>query len=98
MSALDRLVEIAGDLKADAVQYLSLLTLVIESSPVGRLPMLRDCVNISRADMMRLDDVKYVYIIGANEGGFPAASPEDRLLDSYDRKLLLSRTNCRRRG
>ena len=89
MSALDRLVEIAGDLKADAIQYLSLLTLVIESSPVGRLPMLRDCVNISRADMMRLDDVKYVYIIGANEGGFPAASPEDRLLDSYDRKLLL---------
>lgn len=72
----------------DAVEAYELFTAACEDADIGRIPPVSDGVTVGSADRIRVADVKKVYIIGANEGSFPASSSSQGILTDRDRELL----------
>lgn len=90
INSLDQLVGLMGDIRADLDQLLSLLNLLISSDPSGALPQSADSVTVGSAGNFSAGGKKIVYIIGANDGVFPAAPGEDPLLGPADREKINS--------
>lgn len=88
-SALDTLVEVLGDLPTDTDTFLSQLKVVFSSADIGRIPSYTDRVTVGNADMLRLYEKPYVYLIGVNSGAFPATVSERSYFSERDRRLLL---------
>ncbi len=57
---------------------------------IGRIPQLIDQVTFSSADRICPSGFKYVFILGANQGVFPAIEQNNSLLNNNDRKKLIS--------
>ncbi len=55
---------------------------------VGSIPQQIDAIQIGQADRIRYNEPKAVFILGANEGIFPALPSEDPILSDRDRKIL----------
>lgn len=87
-SALDTIVEVLGDLPTDTDTFLSQLKVVFSSADIGRIPSYTDRVILGNADMIRLYEKPYVYLIGVNAGVFPASVSEKSYFSERDRKLL----------
>lgn len=86
--ALDVLVNILPDIKADSVLFANLFTLVVNQTNVGNLPSVIDEVTVGSADKIRTNHVKHVYLLGVNEGIFPAACTENGLFTDNDKAML----------
>ena len=89
--ALDTLVIVLGDAPADAEAFLSQLKVVFSATDIGRIPSYVDQVVVGSADMLRLYEKKHVYLIGVNEGRFPAAVSDRSYFSDRDRRRL---TEC----
>ena len=50
-----------------------ILKLVFSDTELTSIPSSKDAVTVGAADMLRANDVRYVYILGTCEGEFPAA-------------------------
>ena len=85
---LDTLVDCMPERKVTASLFLGLFTLVNDQSRVGNLPATTDEIVIGSADRIRLGQVKHVYLLGANEGVFPAASHDDGLFSDVEKGYL----------
>ena len=72
-SALDTLVEVLGDIPTDLDSFLSQLKVVFSSADIGRIPSYTDSVTVGNADMLRLYEKPYIYLLGVNAGAFPAS-------------------------
>ena len=90
IESLDSLVTVAGDMKCDCASYLKLLSSSLEMSTIGKIPSGIDEIVISEASSLRASSVKYVYVMGLNEGVFPAPAGEDIILGDRDRRDLLA--------
>ena len=88
MESLDSLVKVAGEMQADSSSYLKLLSAALEMSDIGKIPSGIDEVIIGEAPSLRMSGVKHVYILGLNEGVFPAPIREDIILGDRDRREL----------
>lgn len=87
-NALDTLVEAAGDAHADTDSFKSRLELVLGEIRLGRIPAYADEVTVGSADMLRLDRKKHVYLIGVNEGEFPAVPAETSFFSDREKATL----------
>ena len=90
IESLDSLVRVAGEMRTDSSSYLKLLSAALEMSDIGKIPSGIDEVIIGEAPSLRVSGVKYVYILGLNEGVFPAPIHEDVILGDRDRRDLES--------
>lgn len=88
IDCLDSLVRVAGEMPSDSSSYLKLLSTSLEMSDIGKIPSGIDEVIIGEANSLKLSGVKHVYIIGLNEGVFPAPIREDAILGDRDRRDL----------
>ncbi|MCI8332252.1 MAG: hypothetical protein HFE78_05455 [Clostridiales bacterium] len=88
MHCLDRLVYCAKDTKATPDIYRDLLTIILTEATIGKIPSFVDEVTIGDASLLRLHDVKEVYVIGATEGSFPKAASESSLFSDSERRTL----------
>ena len=88
ISSLDALVEVLGGFKTDAKTFISQLKVVLNSTDVGKIPAYSDVVTVGSADMLRLGNKKRVYLIGVNEGRFPAAVRNRGFFTERDRITL----------
>lgn len=88
ISSLDSLVTVAGDMICDCRSYSQLLSTSLEMSDIGKIPSGIDEVVIGEAHALKISGVKYVYVMGMNEGVFPAPSREDIILGDRDRHSL----------
>ncbi len=86
--ALDVLVDILGDVEANAESFLGQLTVALSGAKVGHIPAFVDVVTIGSADMIRLDDKKHVYLVGVNAGVFPASVGEGSFFTERDKAKL----------
>ena len=86
--ALDTLVSAVGDFAASPSAFLSQLRLVLSKSEIGRIPSYVDEVTVGSADMLRLYGKRHVYLIGVNEGEFPATVKESSFFGDADRQKL----------
>ena len=88
IDCLDSLVRVAGEMPSDSSSYLKLLSASLEMSDIGKIPSGIDEVIIGEANSLKLSGVKHVYVIGLNEGVFPAPIHEDTILGDRDRRDL----------
>lgn len=71
-----------------AKQFANLWHLAVASDDLGSIPPTLDGVHIGAADRIRYTAPKTVFILGANEGVFPAYPPTGGLLSDHERRQL----------
>ncbi|MEH7391900.1 helicase-exonuclease AddAB subunit AddB [Bacillus sp. JJ1474] len=89
MELLDQYVEMLGEEEPTLKQFASILEAGMESLRFTLIPPALDQVMAADLDMSRLSDIKAAFIIGMNDGVFPAKFSEDGLLADSDREQLL---------
>ena len=87
--ALDALVDILGEVSADAVSFSSQLDAALSGATVGRIPAFSDAVTIGSADMIRVNGKKHIYMLGVNAGEFPSGVSEGSYFAESERIILM---------
>lgn len=88
MQALDTLAQTIPDAAGDAESFTFMMAQIIGATDVGTIPTGIDVVNFGSADMLRLDDVRHVIVLGAVEGEFPASATDGGILSESERIML----------
>lgn len=89
MDALDKTVAVIGESKLSAKRYYELLTRQIHSIDFAEIPRKLDCVTVTTAQRVRISSHKAAFVIGCNDGVFPAAPKSTGLFSAYEQKLLI---------
>ncbi len=86
--SLDTLVNVLGDIAADAEAFVGLLGVVFKEAGISRLPLSRDQVTVGSADTLRMRDKRHVYLIGVNAGEFPQNVNDVSFFSERDKGVL----------
>ena len=87
---LDQAADTLSHFEMTVPRFRELLQLALSTCDLGHIPQGLDQVALGSADRMRPSDVKVVFLIGANEGEFPASAPPSGLLGDSDRRQLIA--------
>ncbi|MBQ9747949.1 MAG: PD-(D/E)XK nuclease family protein, partial [Clostridia bacterium] len=85
---LDQLVTCAGDTEASAQEFSQMLMMLFLETDIGKIPTSVDEVVISGAAQTLSGGHRYVYLLGASEGGFPQRVSEDGIFSEYEKATL----------
>ena len=88
MQILNDLATVLGNEQITIKEYYELFNLIVLNEDLGVLPSGLDNVQIGQADRIRANNPKVVFILGANEGEFPANVSSGGLLSEADRIVL----------
>ncbi len=72
IDAIDEIVLVMPDVKITIEVFSELLKIIFDETDIGKIPAAIDSVVCGDASLLRADS-KHIYIIGANDGIFPAA-------------------------
>ena len=86
--SLDTVVDVLGELPADAESFINQLSVVFGDTNMGSIPSYHDEVSVGKADMARLRDKKHVYLIGVNAGSFPKSVSDTSYFTDRDKIAL----------
>ena len=82
---LDIFASIIDETKMSSVSYYELLQLCLDNCDLGQIPQTLDHVIVGKADRIRPDNVKAVFVIGCIEGIFPAEISSGGILSDNER-------------
>lgn len=85
---LDEMADLLGEEEVTPAEYDDLLCVLLRTAEIGQAPHTQNQLQLAAADRARLDDPAYVFVMGLNEGCFPAPVREDPLLSNDDRARL----------
>ena len=88
MELLDELVFLFGEEKIGLERYMQLLKVGLMNRSLGKIPVAQDQVTIGDVDRSKSHGVKAIFIIGLNDGVFPAVYQSEGFLDDTDREKL----------
>lgn len=88
IDVLDRMVELAGDVECTPELYTGMLELLLDEADMGSIPATLDEVTVGEASLVRADHIEHLYVLGVNEGVFPALPSEGGFFSDRDRELL----------
>lgn len=88
MQIFDEIVLIFNKDKMSFKQYKNILKVGLEFSSLGEIPQVIDQVIIGDTDRSRNHKAKVVFILGLNDGDFPAVNSGEGFLNDKDRKYL----------
>lgn len=88
VGALDSLVIVAGDMRVSAAGYLKLLLAIFENTDIGKVPAGADEVIVGEPKLLHRPGVKYCFLLGLNEGVFPAFGSESQIFGDADKEKL----------
>ena len=88
MQILDRFALALGDTRLPAARLADLFTMLCRLIDLGTIPQGLDAVTVGGADRIRYDQPRAVFVLGANEGVFPAYPVGDGLLTEEERRRL----------
>ena len=91
MQVLDEMVMIFGDEKITFENYMKILKTGFVNSSLGTIPMAQDQVVIGNVDRSKSHRVRAVFIIGLNDGNFPAINKSEGFLNDEDRSEIKTR-------
>ncbi len=86
---LDTMATALGNTKLPAKRLLELLQQMVAATDIGTLPAGLDGVQVGAVDRVRLVSPEVVYLMGVNEGVFPAYPPADGLFTDRERRELI---------
>ncbi len=87
---LDTLCEMLSDCEITSQEFSDLFSMLGETVDIGRIPATEDEVLFGSAEMLRADGVRFVYLLGAVEGEFPASSSSCGYFTEQERTVLRS--------
>ena len=90
LDLMDQMVEIMGEEKISLALYSRALESGLEALRLSLVPPALDQVLVGTPDRTRSGPVKFSFILGANEGVFPALSREDNIFTAEERESLSS--------
>ena len=85
---LDRFAAALPDTRLSAVRLEELFTMLAQTIDIGQIPQGLDAVTIGSADRIRYHRPRAVFMLGMNEGVFPAYPESVGLLTADDRERL----------
>ncbi|MFC4599347.1 helicase-exonuclease AddAB subunit AddB [Cohnella hongkongensis] len=85
---LDQLVELMGELPPDLELFAGMVDSGLEELKLGAVPPSLDGVLIGSPERTRSDRIRFVYLLGANDGVLPMRIPENGLLAEEERDRL----------
>lgn len=88
ITLLDDMAQVLPD-RIDAEDATELLRAAAIGTDIGAIPQAIDAVQIGAADRIRFTAPKAVFVLGANEGIFPALPSGQGLLTDRERRLLI---------
>ena len=88
LDALDRLVDTVGGVTVTAEVFADLLRLLLSEVELSRIPTAPDEVTVGSADLLRIGDARHIYLVGVNDGEFPAPAAEGGVFSEGDRAAL----------
>lgn len=88
ISALNTVVEICGNAVADPTTYSTLLSYAMMDTKIGTIPTGEDKVIIADASLVRAKNIRHVFVLGANEGVFPAVVDDNSFFSDTDKVAL----------
>lgn len=88
VSSLDTLVTICGDAQVSIEDYIYLLKYALDDNDIGTIPSGEDNVIIGDAPTIRAKNIEHVFILGVNEGVFPAEINDNGFFSDIDKITL----------
>ena len=88
IGVLDRFVLALGDQQVAASRLEELFTMLCQMVDMGHIPQGLDAVTVGSADRTRYNSPRAVFVLGANEGVFPAYPTGNGLLSEEERQIL----------
>jgi ATP-dependent helicase/nuclease subunit B len=85
---LDQLVEVLGEQEIGLADVDRLLEAGLEGLKLGAVPPSLDQVVIGSLERTRFGGIKHAFVVGVNDGVFPAKFAEESLLSELERGLL----------
>jgi len=88
MGLLDVFAEALGTVRCPLARFLDLLQMSVAMVEVGQIPSTLDQVSAGSADRVRPQSPKAVFLLGANEGVFPAVPGRGGIFSDKERRVL----------
>lgn len=88
MDVLDEITMVFGEEKTTFENYIQVIKAGFSNSDLGTIQMMHDEVVIGDVDRSRTHKVKAVFIIGLNDGSFPAINTSEGFLNDNDRENI----------
>ncbi|MEA4825220.1 MAG: helicase-exonuclease AddAB subunit AddB [Clostridium sp.] len=85
---LDQVVEIFKEDKLELKEFVKIISLGFGEHKMGLIPPSLDEILVSDVERVRTHAVKLLYIVGVNDGIFPAVSKDEGILTDADRDRL----------
>ena len=91
VDALDSLAEVIGERTVNVKNFRALLQTAFSGYSIGLIPTSLDEVVVGNISRSRLDGIKVLFIMGANDGIFPASIQCDGIINDDDKLILAQR-------
>ena len=88
LTALEQLHDVLGQTVWDAETFARLLTLLLGQYDVGTIPPVLDSVSVGPVSAMRCQQVKHLFVLGAQEGCLPGYGGSAGILTDQERVAL----------
>lgn len=88
MGILDQLVEIIGEKAVTLKEYIRILEAGFESVELGIIPTTVDQVLVGSIQRSKTNDIRAIFVVGANDGILPSKNDEDTILTDDERLIL----------
>ena len=88
LNILYDLSHILGDKELSSEEFAAALQLMFTQSDIGTIPTSADEVTVGSASMLRTDNIKYAFVMGLNEGEFPASVKDTGIFTDADKQIL----------
>ncbi len=85
---LDKMADLLGGEVMPASDYAEILDAGFSSAKVGAIPPGEDCVILGDMERTRLDGIKVLFLLGANDGAIPKKNRRQSILSPHDRELM----------
>lgn len=86
--AIDLVVDICGDTSCDIESFTTLLSYAMMDAKIGTIPSGQDVVSVADASLVRAKNIRHVFVLGANEGSFPAVISDNSFFTDRDKVEL----------
>lgn len=88
MEILDKIVAVCGEMSISLERYFELLSILIVDIKLSEIPQTIDSVMVTTAQRVRLSNRKISFLIGCNDGSFPAVPHASGVFSAYELKIL----------
>ncbi len=86
---MEQMYGVLGETVRSVEEFSLLFKTAVSLYTVGTIPATIDCVNVGSLSSQRNCDTPYLFVVGANEGSFPAVQGNQSLLSDRERQRLI---------